>query len=326
MVIVVPCYNEELRLDSLSFRQFAAANRDSHFMFVDDGSTDGTNELLRQIADHDRLAMSVLTLEANSGKAEAVRRGILAANELGPEYIGFLDADLSTPLAAMSQCADVLRRCRQIQIVLGSRRPLYGREIDRDPLRHVIGRVFASVAAGAFGVHVYDTQCGAKMFRSGQLLNDLFSRPFESRWIFDVEILARLRASLGNDAVSNLRRVIYELPLDQWRERAGSKLAARDYVRAVHELTSLFVRYRLYRQPELADEPKPAEIQSTAIPETISETIPKVQANSDAPYVRHIIPFSEADQKASPKVKPSTEPNAQPNAQPNSNRNRRRAA
>lgn len=311
MVIVVPCYNEEHRLDVLRFGQFAADNPDSHFMFVDDGSTDGTSGLLRQLVNHHHLAMSMLTLETNAGKAEAVRRGMLAATELDPAYVGFLDADLSTPLPAMLQCADVLKRCQQIQIVLGSRRPLYGREIDRDPLRHTMGRLFATVAAGAFGVHVYDTQCGAKMFRAGQLLNDLFSQPFESRWIFDVEILARLRASLGSDAVSSLRRVIYELPLDQWRERAGSKLSTRDYIRAIHELTSLFVKYRLYRQSDQT--PERTIVESTAVPD--------VQADSEEPHVRHIIPISEGVRNATPKTKSNSQSNAQ-----RTSHNSRRAA
>src|SRR5438067_10313369 len=86
VTVVVPCYNEEKRLDVGAFRGHFVPGHEVSFLFVNDGSRDGTLPLLRG-ANFD-----VLDLERNSGKAEAVRRGIVAAMERGADVVGFWDA------------------------------------------------------------------------------------------------------------------------------------------------------------------------------------------------------------------------------------------
>ncbi len=89
------------------------------------------------------------------------------------------------------------------------------------------------------GLEVYDTQCGAKLFRACPKIKALFQQPFHSRWIFDVEIIARLiQASRGNELMSP-EHVIYEFPLTEWRDVPGSKLRSSDFVRAVWELARI---------------------------------------------------------------------------------------
>jgi len=90
---------------------------------------------------------------------------------------------------------------------------------------------------------IYDTQCGAKLFRVTPELREVFREPFESRWIFDVEILARLIALHRAQGGSPLDETIYELPLRQWRDVAGSKLTAGDFPRAALELARIYRRY-----------------------------------------------------------------------------------
>ncbi len=81
---------------------------------------------------------------------------------------------------------------------------------------------------------VYDTQCGAKVFRASDALRNIVARAFVSRWIFDVEMIARLMALPvgGHDP----RRGIYELPLKRWVDVGGSKVRARDFFRASLDL------------------------------------------------------------------------------------------
>jgi glycosyltransferase involved in cell wall biosynthesis len=241
--IVVPCYNEALRLPAALFREFAAAHGNIRFLLVNDGSRDGTMAVLDQLAGLDPAHFEVLNLVENCGKAEAVRRGILQAAMGQPDYIGFWDADLATPLHVIPQFTSVLDRRPEISLLLGVRMPLLGHVIRRRPLRRWLGKVFAQVASGTLGVRFHDTQCGAKIFRVSPEVLAAFSQPFESRWIFDVELLARLiRLRRGNSQPS-LNEIAYEFPVDQWEDVAGSKLKGGDFFKAMAELCAIWWRY-----------------------------------------------------------------------------------
>ena len=103
-VVVVPCFNEARRLDLAAFEGFARAQPDVRLLLVDDGSTDNTFELLEGLRERLPESFEVLRLERNSGKAEAVRRGLLRALDHDPSYTrAQRRADSLVPiLAAMS--------------------------------------------------------------------------------------------------------------------------------------------------------------------------------------------------------------------------------
>src|SRR5690606_38221872 len=98
-----------------------------------------------------------------------------------------------------------------------------GRAIERHAWRHYLGRVFATAASLALRLRVYDTQCGAKLFRASDRLAELFRDPFRARWIFDVELIARLIRQRRGTALPGAESVIYEFPLLEWRDVPGSK-------------------------------------------------------------------------------------------------------
>ncbi|HEV7922041.1 MAG TPA: glycosyltransferase [Thermoanaerobaculia bacterium] len=241
VVIVVPCYNEEQRLDVEQFRRFAADGHRVDFCFVNDGSADGTLRVLQALHAEDPSRFLVVNLEQNEGKAEAVRRGILAAAERGADLIGFWDADLATPLSELPSFLDVFAARPEIQMVFGARVRLLGREISRNPSRHYFGRVGATLISQTLGLAVYDTQCGAKLFRTGENLRAVFSTPFLSRWIFDVEIIARYVKLLGRDRAA---KSIYELPIRVWHDVHGSKVKSTDFLRALRDLRKIRKAYR----------------------------------------------------------------------------------
>ena len=98
VAITVPCYNEADRLKCDAFIDFVREHRDVMFIFVDDGSTDNTAQLLKSMSQSEANNIRFMTLETNRGKAEAVRQGTLSAIAAGAKYVGYWDADLATPL------------------------------------------------------------------------------------------------------------------------------------------------------------------------------------------------------------------------------------
>jgi dolichyl-phosphate beta-glucosyltransferase len=241
LIVVVPCYNEEQRLPVEAFRSFESGDDRVEFLFVNDGSTDGTALLLSTLTKENSTRFSLLDLEQNSGKAEAVRRGMLEAMERRPDFCGFWDADLATPLSELEGFLNVFREREEIEMVFAARVRLLGRSISRNPARHYVGRVGATLISSSLGLAVYDTQCGAKLFRVSDRMRDLFAKPFLSRWIFDVEIIARLVRQRGRDAAA---RAIYELPIMTWHDVKGSKVKSTDFGRALLDLWKIHRAYR----------------------------------------------------------------------------------
>lgn len=236
LALVVPCYNEAARLDAEAFVRFIAAHAGVRLVMVDDGSDDGTAAVLERIRAAAPAAVTTIRLDPNRGKGEAVRAGILAAAAGNPAVVGFLDADLSTPLSAIDDFLAVLRTRPEVDFVLGSRLLLLGRDVKRKPWRHYLGRISATAISHALDLAVYDTQCGAKMLRFNADTGTLFARPFRSRWIFDVELIARyLRLPVGPGEPARRDR-LYELVLPAWHDRAGSKLHWYDFPRALVDL------------------------------------------------------------------------------------------
>jgi dolichyl-phosphate beta-glucosyltransferase len=241
--IVVPCYNEALRLPRDRFAAFIDESRDVDFIFVNDGSSDDTLSILERLAAQSPDRCSVIDQQPNQGKAEAVRRGMNVAFERGSDYAGYFDADLATPLEEIPRLRSVLEKKENVEIVLGARVQLMGRHIQRQTLRHYVGRIFATVASESLGLQVYDTQCGAKIFRSSALTRSLFAEPFITNWVFDVEILARTIAATRKSGSSPAKDMIFELPLNEWVDVAGSRVRPADFFRAIVEIYQIYRRY-----------------------------------------------------------------------------------
>src|SRR5215211_2353208 len=98
IAIIIPCYNEQKRLRKSTFIEFANSNPSIHLIFVNDGSTDNTLQVIKEMVSFAK-NIALVNLIKNCGKGEAVRQGILyALKNANLSYIGFLDADLSTSL------------------------------------------------------------------------------------------------------------------------------------------------------------------------------------------------------------------------------------
>ena len=232
IVLVVPVYNEARRLVADPWLQYLNADRSRALCFVDDGSTDNTVALLEQLQAHLPAQVAILRLTENAGKAEAVRRGMVQALTDTARYAGFIDADLSAPLSEVSLLHSNLDRYPDAWSAFGSRVKLLGRDIIRSERRHYLGRLFATCASIALDLPVYDTQCGLKLFRNVAEVRAVFATPFQSKWIFDVEMLARLAQQTSGDVGQR----IHEVPLERWEEHGASRLRATDFLKAPLEL------------------------------------------------------------------------------------------
>jgi dolichyl-phosphate beta-glucosyltransferase len=126
----------------------------------------------------------------------------------------------------------------------------------RHRLRSILSRCFAQAASRLLGVRVYDSQCGAKLFRAVPDVRTLFAERFRTNWVFDVELLARLARTEGKRDPAKLRRRVREIPLDAWHEKSGSKIKLRGFARAAWELLVLFWSYRVRKHA--GDTPLPA--------------------------------------------------------------------
>lgn len=232
--IIVPCYNESERLDVDVFTQFINNNSSVDFLFVNDGSIDDTLLVIKKIKDTFNQRVDVLNLINNSGKAEAVRLGVLKASErIEYQYFGYWDADLATPL---SEIVNFLRQLENttIKLAIGSRMKRLGANIERKTARHILGRVFSTFASIILKLPVYDTQCGAKLFHRD--LVQFFNTKFITTWLFDIELLARYRNSVG--LKSTLINVL-EIPVNEWIEKDGSKLKLKHMLKVPIELIKI---------------------------------------------------------------------------------------
>ncbi len=234
---VVPCYNESSRLDVAAW--IALSARDGYdLIFVDDGSTDDTFRILQGMSESSG-SLRAIRQSPNLGKAEAVRHGLLEAMSTpGAALVGYADADLATPPSELVRLASYLDDDPRVDMVMAARIAFLGAAIQRRPLRHYLGRVFATGASVALRMPVYDTQCGAKVFRVDDRLRAACGQPFRSGWAFDVELLARL-------LTADPSYTVHELPLREWRDVGVSKVTVGGMLKAVVQLGTLALRYRV---------------------------------------------------------------------------------
>jgi dolichyl-phosphate beta-glucosyltransferase len=236
-VVVVPCYNEADRLVPEAFLELLRADHRA-LVFVDDGSSDATYNALSALRSQNPSRIEIVRLASNAGKAEAVRRGLLLALDRGASALGYYDADLATPIDEMERLLDILATSDTIDAVLGARVALAGRDISRSPRRHYQGRVFSTAGSFVVGARIYDTQCGAKMFRNTETLRRSLASPFSSRWAFDVELLGRMILHHRVVSTDSALRIV-EVPLNAWHDMAGSKLTTRRAMRAGLDLARI---------------------------------------------------------------------------------------
>ena len=238
--VVIPCYNEEKRLISNQFKEFAHKNLGYHLCFVNDGSTDNTLTVLEKLKEDNPENISIYNCKQNGGKAEAVRQGILhLVKDQQLDYIGFLDADLSTDFRNFDDLVKTIESL-DFKIVSGSRITRMGADITKESARKIISLTINLIIQTILGMPFKDTQCGAKVM-DREIASKMFNKKFVTKWLFDVELFMRMIRYFGKTEVKSL---ICEQPLKRWIHADGSKLSMKDSVKIVGQLAQIAVYYR----------------------------------------------------------------------------------
>ncbi|PIB27747.1 transcriptional regulator [Maribacter sp. 4U21] len=238
--VVIPCYNEEDRLSSGEFKNFAHKNLGYHLCFVNDGSTDKTLEVLEELRQGNPENISIYDCAKNGGKAEAVRQGTLhLVQDKQLDYIGFLDADLSTDFRDFDDLVKTIETS-DFKIVSGSRIARMGANITKESARRIISLTINKIIQTILGMPFKDTQCGAKIM-DREIATLMFKDKFITKWLFDVEIFMRMRKHYGKNEA---KRLICEQPLKRWIHADGSKLSMKDSVKIVGQLAQIAYTYK----------------------------------------------------------------------------------
>ena len=235
IAIIVPCYNERKRMNTGSFSRFLLDHEDTEIYFVDDGSDDGTPNVLHSIRSTAAGRVHIISLTENRGKANAVREGLrIAAGENRFRFLGYLDADLST---GPEEFYSLYQRAlgENLDYVIGSRIKLLQSSIERSFFRHLTGRFIATIIDWKYKLGIYDTQCGAKWFRP-QVIIPLLEEKFHTKWFFDVEIFLRMRRKFPS-------AVGIEVPLRKWKDPGNSKIGLSHFPTVFSDLYALMSNY-----------------------------------------------------------------------------------
>lgn len=234
IAIIIPCYNEEKRLKIQSLNLLLEETEADIFL-ANDGSSDGTLNIITQFSGENPGRCFVIDFSKNQGKANTIYKSVNEVIAMEKyEYVGYFDADFSTPVSEMKRMIASLN-WETYSFLIGSRVLLLNTKIKRKWKRHIIGRSIVTFINLKFNLGIYDTQCGAKFF-SIALARECFDKPFNTSWLFDIEIFIRLKKK-------NLLYCGKEFPLKEWYDIDGSKLSWKTSFKILNELYRLFKTY-----------------------------------------------------------------------------------
>ena len=155
------------------------------------------------------------------------------------DYIGYLDADLSTNFADFEDLIATISYS-ELGIVGGSRISRMGAEITKQGSRAIISKTINLIIRKILGMSFQDTQCGAKVM-TREIADLVFKTKFHTSWLFDVEIFMRIKKKYG---LEKAQLMISEQPLKRWIHEDGSKLSMKDSIKIVFQLAQIAWEYR----------------------------------------------------------------------------------
>lgn len=229
--IVIPIYNESKRIHRAfsTLTSFVPPKgiKIKSVIFVNDGSTDNTLQLLKQYKS--RYPKQIISYRKNKGKGYAVRKGMIASKS---EYTLFMDADIATPLSQIEKFLPYMKA--GLDVIIGTRKNGHSTVTIHQPwVRENMGKIFTSISRIILGVNVTDFTCGFKMFKF-EAKQAIFKRARINRWGYDSEILF-LAHKLGYNMIEKAVT---------WADQKNTKVnLIKDSINSFKELLEIRFRY-----------------------------------------------------------------------------------
>ena len=228
-VIIFPYYNEAKRINLISLQKFIASIG-LDVMFISDGSTDDSTELISKLANQVAVDIKIMKLEKNIGKTNALRIAMLRSLEVGYELALTQDVDL--PYSDNDAIRAIrLMKSDNVDIYSGARVRLAGSGTLRSPLRQWAGRMIATVIYVFYSKDFYDPQSPCKVYRLKSIQDDLIKN-FKSRWFGDVELLYRSR---NNGKPLRCK----EFLLEEWHDKPDGNLKISSVFQVLTDLVKI---------------------------------------------------------------------------------------
>lgn len=232
ILLIIPCFNEARRLNMLKSTYLKTI--DLKLCFVDDGSTDDTRDFIKSnLLTNSNI--SIITFDKNIGKGPCIREACMILDKRNSfrdiDYIGYWDADLSTPIEEVIEMSKQLKSSN-VDGLFASRNCNNSRGIKRILFRKILSRAFNFFVKAFWSINMFDTQCGAKLFKKSYA-QVVFAKPFYTKWLFDVEIILRSTSFS-----------LIEYPLKKWEYSQKEKLPNFKMVKdVIIDLYMLFKNY-----------------------------------------------------------------------------------
>ncbi len=223
--VVIPCYNEKDTIKKI-LEEISAVNlggTKKEIVIVDDGSKDGTRDILTKLAKSDK-SITLLFQDHNQGKGAALRRGIL---ESTGDVVVIQDADLEYDPEEYKRLLYPIER-GHADVVYGSR--FIGGEPHRVIYyRNQVANKFLTFLSNLFtGLNLTDMETCYKMFK-GDLVRRLAVDLKSNRFGFEPEITAKVARS---------KAAVYEIGISYYgrSKEEGKKIGFRDGLKAIWEI------------------------------------------------------------------------------------------
>jgi len=188
--VIIPCYNEEKRIEESVdkiIKYIKSEKLDAELIFVNDGSTDNTQQILNKLniklTEKQRIRNCIISIENNTGKGYALRKGIRKAKG---DIILLCDADLSTPITELGKLMGYINN---YDLVVGSRKNNDSKIMKPQSfLRTFLGKTYSFMSRIILNVPLNDFTCGFKLIKNN-VAKKIVKKMSINRWAYDSELL-----------------------------------------------------------------------------------------------------------------------------------------